>query len=171
MFSSQCLSGNVFQQILVWLVKMFRVLTLQPLHRAFLQVNTDLDALNHVLGWFDQFNNPPVPSQEWWLQCQLALAEGFTNAVRHAHRGRSLDLLIDLEAQIFDDRLELRIWDQGDPFDLKQRLHAMPESLDTEAEGGRGLRLMERISDDLSYTRTDDSRNCLLLVKKFSLLE
>ncbi|MBF2029925.1 MAG: ATP-binding protein [Oscillatoriales cyanobacterium C42_A2020_001] len=147
-------------------MKIFRVSTLQPLHKAFLQVNTDLDALAQVLEWFDQFNSPPMPSQEW-MQCQLALAEGFTNAVRHAHYGRPLDLLIDLEVQVFSDRMEIRIWDQGDPFDLEKRLDLMPQELDSEAEGGRGLRLMERIADTLSYTRTQDSRNCLLIVKKY----
>ncbi len=147
-------------------MKIFRVSTLQALHTAFLQVNTDLDALAQVLEWFDQFSTPPTPPQTW-MQCQLALAEGFTNAVRHAHDGQPLDLLIDLEVQVFDDRIEIRIWDQGAPFDLTERLQRMPRDLDTEAEGGRGLRLMERIADHLSYTRTDDTRNCLLIVKKF----
>lgn len=78
-----------------------------------------------------------------------------------------MDLLIDLEVQVFDDRIEIRIWDQGAPFDLTERLQRMPRDLDTEAEGGRGLRLMERIADHLSYTRTGDTRNCLLIVKKF----
>ncbi len=147
-------------------MKIFRVSTLEPLHRAFLQVNTDLDALALVLEWFDQFSNPPTPPQAW-MQCQLALAEGFTNAVRHAHADKPEAALIDLEAQVFGDRLEIRIWDQGDPFDLEERLHRMPKELDTEAEGGRGLRLMERIADHLSYVRTSDARNCLLIVKKF----
>lgn len=147
-------------------MKIFRGSTLQPLHKAFLQVNTDLDALAPVLEWFDQFNAPPIPSQTW-MQCQLALAEGFTNAVRHAHEGRPMDLLIDMEVQVFDDRMEIRIWDQGEPFDLEGRLQGMPQELDSEAEGGRGLRLMERISDCLSYTRTQDDRNCLLIVKKY----
>lgn len=146
-------------------MKIFRVSTLQVLHKAFIQVNTDLDALAQVLEWFDQFNNPPTPAQVW-MQCQLALAEGFTNAVRHAHEGQPSDMLIDLEGQLFGDRIEIRIWDQGAPFDLYDRLHQMPKEMDTEAEGGRGLRLMERIADHLSYTRTD-SRNCLLIVKKF----
>jgi serine/threonine-protein kinase RsbW len=147
-------------------VKIFRVSTLQPLHRAFLQVNTDLDALAQVLEWFDQFSKPPTPPHAW-MQCQLALAEGFTNAVRHAHAGQSIDVLIDLEVQVFADRIEIRIWDQGVPFDLEERLQRMPKEMDTEAEGGRGLRLMERIADHLSYTRTQDARNCLLLVRKF----
>lgn len=144
-----------------------RVSTLQSLHRAFLQVNTDLDALAQVLEWFDQFNSPPLHASVW-MQSQLALAEGFTNAVRHAHDGRSIDLLIDLEVQVFDDRVEIRIWDQGEPFDLNQRLQMMPKELDSESEGGRGLRLMERIADVFTYTRTQDERNCLLLVKQYS---
>jgi serine/threonine-protein kinase RsbW len=156
----------LFQFVWGTLAKVFRVSTLQPLQQAFLQVNTDLDALAQVLEWFDQFNNAPIPPQAW-MQCQLALAEGFTNAVRHAHRGQPSDLQIEMEVQIFPNRVEIRIWDQGHPFDLIQRLHSMPKDLDTEAEGGRGLRLMERISDLLSYTRTADARNCLLIVKKY----
>jgi serine/threonine-protein kinase RsbW len=143
---------------------------LQPFYESSLQVNTDLDALAQVLEWFDQFNHPPIPSQTW-MQCQLALAEGFTNAVRHAHRGQPMDLVIDVEVQVLDDRLEIRIWDQGAPFDLNQRLASMPQELDSEAEGGRGLRLMERIADKLSYTRMQDSRNCLLIVKYYSEAE
>lgn len=140
---------------------------MQPLYKASLQVNTDLDALAQVLEWFDQFNSPPIPSQTW-MQCQLALAEGFTNAVRHAHRNQPVDLEIDVEAQVLEDRIEIRIWDQGEPFDLNQRLESMPKELDSEAEGGRGLRLMERIADKLSYTRMQDARNCLLIIKYYS---
>ncbi len=144
---------------------LLRASTLKPLDQAFLQVNTDLDALAQVLEWFDQFNHPPLQSQAW-MQCQLAVAEGFTNAVRHAHRNLSAKTLIDLEVQMFEDRIEIRIWDQGAPFDLEKRLREMPPEWDKEAEGGRGLRLMQRISDILSYTRTPDERNCLLILKK-----
>lgn len=143
---------------------------MQPLHKASLQVNTDLDALAQVLDWFEQFNGSPIPAQTW-MQCQLALAEGFTNAVRHAHRDQPVELAIDVEAQVFEDRIEIRIWDQGEPFDLNQRLESMPKELDSEAEGGRGLRLMERIADKLSYTRVQDTQNCLLIIKYYSAAE
>lgn len=140
---------------------------MQPLQQEYLQVKTDLNALTQVLAWFDQFNHPPL-SYPVWLQCQLALAEGFTNAVRHAHIGQSIDVVIDLEVQVFTERLEIRIWDQGGPFDLSQKLEVLPKTLNTEAEGGRGLTLMHRIADNLSYTRTLDDRNCLLIVKHYS---
>ncbi len=140
---------------------------LQPIHRDSIQVNTDLNALTQVLAWFDQFNCPPV-SYQTWMQCQLALAEGFTNAVRHAHQGQPIEQLIDIEVIIFPEWLEMRIWDHGEPFNLIQKLKSLPPEMDTNAEGGRGLKLMERIADSLSYTRTEDDRNCLLIVKHYS---
>ena len=140
---------------------------MQLLKKDCLQVNTDLKALNQVLAWFDQFNCPPVSYQNW-LQCQLALVEGFTNAVRHAHQGQPSDRLISLEVAIFTEHVEMKIWDYGAPFNLSQMLQSMPQELDSEAEGGRGLRLMQRLADSLSYTRTLDDRNCLLLIKHLS---
>jgi len=139
---------------------------LQPLQRAFLQVNTDLNALSEVLLWFDQFSVPPIADRDW-LHCQLVLAEGFTNAVRHAHKGRPVELLIDIEVMVFAERIEMRLWDCGAPFNLAHRLEQLPSSFDDEAEGGRGLQLMRKLTDVLSYTRVEQ-RNCLLLVKHYT---
>lgn len=105
------------------------------------------------------------------MQCQLALVEGFTNAVRHAHKDQPIECLIELEVLLFPERMEMRIWDQGAPFNLHQRLNELPQELDCYAEGGRGLRLMQRIADSLTYTRTDGDRNCLLIVKHYSASE
>lgn len=95
------------------------------------------------------------------------LAEGFTNAVRHAHQGRPDDVPIDIDVTVKADAVELRIWDSGDEFDLQGTLDSMPTEIDPNAEGGRGLRLMQRMSDSLQYVRTPDHRNCLLVVKHY----
>lgn len=129
-----------------------------------LSVRSELTALSEVLAWFDQFNGFPL-SQRSWLQCQLILAEGFTNAVRHAHRDRSPDTLIKIEVVLTQELLEIRIWDQGPPFDLLHTLKSLPSEPDQNAEGGRGLRLMQQIADRLSYTRTLEGQNCLLMAK------
>ena len=92
-----------------------------PLQIISLQVNTDLNALALVLQWYEQLEHLPIPKQVW-LQCQLALAEGFTNAVRHAHKGMPLETPIELEVRVFNESLEMRIWDSGKPFDLKAKL-------------------------------------------------
>lgn len=141
---------------------------LKPLQSASLQVKTDLHALNPVvLPWFLQFKRAPL-SNEDWLKCQLCVAEGFTNAVRHAHRGKPEDWPIDLDVVMLPDHIEIRIWDLGAPFDMTAKLRVLPDTLNTEAEGGRGLKLMERVSDVLTYTRSADGRNCLFILKRYS---
>ncbi|WP_339383295.1 ATP-binding protein [Oculatella sp. LEGE 06141] len=130
-----------------------------------LQVTTDLAELSHVLGWFDQLEHDTIPAVIW-MQCQTALAEAFTNAVRHAHKGRSPDTPIDIEVIVFNRQLELRVWDYGAVFDLEQKLADMPYVAASEP-GGRGLMLIAHLSDHVSYLRSADNRNCLILTKSY----
>jgi len=132
-----------------------------------MQTETDLEALAMVLQWYDQLNNLPIPKRVW-MECQLALAEGFTNAVRHAHKYLPSSTMIELEIKVFGDRLKMKIWDCGKPFDFQAQLRkflAETEELQAEKEG---VLLLQRIADKLSYKRTDDRRNCLAIVKHFS---
>lgn len=130
------------------------------------QVNTDLHLLVQVLAWFDQFDTFTLP-RSVWLQCRLALAEGFTNAVRHAHRGKPAETPIEIEVTFKDSAIELRIWDCGSGFDLEKRLNTLPNSVDLEHAGGRGLKIIQQTADRLSYTTVDEQRNCLLIIKNF----
>lgn len=140
-----------------------------PKKKTSKQVTTDLKALDQVLAWFDQLYQPSI-SRKVWLQCQLALAEGFTNAVRHAHKELPTNVPIELEVTLLPDCLEIRIWDRGKPFDLERWIQNLEHSVDEQAGGGRGIVIMHKIADQLSYTRTTDNRNCLLIVKSFEEL-
>ncbi|MBW3585387.1 MAG: ATP-binding protein [Cyanobacteria bacterium 0813] len=140
---------------------------LQVLKKADLQVNTGLSALDRVLSWFAQLYEQRIPTSVW-IRCQLALAEGFTNAVRHAHEGKRPDLPVDIEVAVCTESVEIKIWDWGAAFDLEQKIKDMSEKIDPEASGGRGLKLMKDIADSLSYTRTADGRNCLSIVKNYT---
>ncbi|MBW4517068.1 MAG: anti-sigma regulatory factor [Timaviella obliquedivisa GSE-PSE-MK23-08B] len=139
---------------------------LDPPKRVKILVRTDLSLLAQVLDWFDQFKHPTLPHTVW-LQCQLALAEGFTNAVRHAHQGKPLEVPIEIEVSTRSQAIEIRIWDQGSGFDLERSLNAVPAFMDLLAEGGRGLKIIEKTSDVFSYTRTADHRNCLLIIRNY----
>lgn len=86
-----------------------------------LQVNSDLNALNNVLEWFEQLEGLSLPT-ETWFEFQLALVEGFTNAVRHAHKHLPVETPIQLEVMVFQERLEFRIWDCGDYFDFDAKI-------------------------------------------------
>lgn len=94
----------------------------QPLQKISLQVNTDIKAVAQVLLWVDSvLEHLPIP-EAVFHQCKLATVEGFTNAVRHAHKNLPLATPIELEITVFNDRLEIKIWDSGKPFDLKAKL-------------------------------------------------
>lgn len=134
-----------------------------------LQVKTTLTALEEVLNWFDKITSTFLPS-DIFHKCQIALTEGFTNAVRHAHRTLPETTPIELEVKVFSPWIEMRIWDWGEPFDLEKALesviamHADP----LEHEGGRGLIFMSKLTDELYYMRLEDERNCLVMKKKFT---
>ncbi len=142
------------------------------LAQADLKVNSDLAALTQVQEWFEQFCSDQITGAgpetfREWLRSQLyplslALAEGFTNAVRHAHHDLPLNTPIALQVQLSLDRLELRIWDYGQPFDPNTLAEPSPGTLQ---EGGYGWYLLRRLADDLHYTRIDHQRNCLEIVK------
>jgi serine/threonine-protein kinase RsbW len=131
------------------------------------QFPSDLYLLDEVLSWFNQIHESFIPAKVW-SQCQLALAEGFTNAVRHAHKDYSPEVPIEIEITIFPEYLELRIWDRGLPLDLTTKLQQMQENTNERAEGGRGLIILFKMADSLTYSRTEDDRNCLLFVKQFA---
>lgn len=138
-----------------------------PLKRSQIQVLSDLNQLENVLKWFEQFNTLPLTNELWW-QCQTALAEGFTNAVRHAHHNLPDTTPIDIEVTVLSNWFEMRIWDYGQPFDLQAKLQSISQEKynPLERTSGRGILFMDRLTDELIYSRTSDSRNCLLLRKK-----
>lgn len=139
----------------------------KPLKESRLQVETDLNAVPEVLQWFEQFTSPLL-SQQFCGECQLALVEGFTNAVRHAHHHLPPTTPVELELQLFPQYLEMRVWDHGQLFDWQGKLDALcSEDIDPlEKEGGRGLMFMKQLTDELSYVRFTDERNCLLMRKR-----
>lgn len=144
--------------------------TLQVFKKLSFTVETELKALEQVLGELEELNQSWIP-QEDWLQCKLALAEGFTNAVRHAHRGLDRHIPINVEILITNALIEIRIWDYGPPFDLEAFIKAHKHVISSSPSlkgGGQGLHILTKIADHLSYIRSQDQRNCLLIVKRFT---
>lgn len=132
-----------------------------------LKVNTDLTESPQVLFWFEQMNLPPISDKQIWWQCQTLMIEGFTNIVEHAHKNLPIETPIEMEAIRLDEYIEIRIWSQGEPFDLKQQLRQTCEFEENEQERGRGLKIMSAIADKLSYDLTVDNRYCLFISKYY----
>ncbi len=144
------------------------------LQQEHLTVKTDINRLIDVLEWFDRFCDRNLSRLSWLADesgnlnlavdmLKLALDEGFTNTVRHAHKDLSPETPIDLELTLWADRLEIRIWDIGEPFDPPPLKAPDPDKLSI---GGYGWFLMRSIADDVVHARCADGRNCLLIVKQ-----
>ena len=143
------------------------------LQQEHLTVKTDINRLIDVLQWFDRFCDRNLSRLSWLGDesgnlnlavdmLKLALDEGFTNAVRHAHKDLPPETPIDLELTLWAERLEIRIWDRGEPFDPPPLKAPDPDKLSI---GGYGWFLMRSIADNVVHSRLADDRNCLLIVK------
>jgi serine/threonine-protein kinase RsbW len=139
---------------------------LSMVQRDHLMVKSELKLLNVVQEWFEQFCSKYIShlgrSDSQLYRLNLALAEGFTNAVRHAHHTLPPETAIDIDLSLWDDRLEIRIWDRGKPFNPDAIAEPEPGTLQV---GGYGWFLLRRLVDRVVYERTSDERNCLLIVK------
>jgi serine/threonine-protein kinase RsbW len=146
------------------------------IEQASLIVETDLNEMTRVIQWFDQFNRPPL-SYDSWLEGQLALIEGFTNAVRHAHRHLHTTTPIELDGQFSSKVFQLRIWDCGNPFDFEANLSKIdrltsepdfdPYIRETQWGSLILLKLRTQCGWQISYHHQPNLRNCLQLEKNF----
>lgn len=139
------------------------------LQQDHLTVQSDLTLLNKVQKWFEGFCLQHTSKLSWpedQRYClNLALAEGFSNAVRHAHQDLPPATPIDIDVSLWDDRMEIRIWDWGKPFNPDVVEEPSPGTLQ---EGGYGWFLLRRLANKVVYERYQDRRNCLLIVKYHS---
>ena len=101
----------------------------QPLQKITTRLNSDIKGVTQVLWWIERLENVQTIPEAVLQQCKLAVVEGFTNAVRHAHKNLPLETPIELAFSVFQERLEIEIWDSGQPFvEFKAKLkEELPE--------------------------------------------
>jgi serine/threonine-protein kinase RsbW len=135
-------------------------------HRAGYIVKSDLASLNDLQSWFrhlcrrhgGRWSN----LEDSVYRLNLALAEGFTNAVRHAHAGMPQETSIEVQVAFESEQVEIQIWDAGHPFNPDVLEEPKPGTL--RLTGGYGWFLLRRLVDQVSYDRTGQ-QNCLRLIK------
>jgi len=146
------------------------------LYQSGLQVETDINQIPYILQWFAQFKQPPL-SEQLWLQGQIAIVEGFTNAARHAHQHLPAQTPIDLEVKVFTDQLVIAIWDEGAAFDLDALLMQTESRLANLLQQTEhwGSMLMQKLRDShdwqITYICSEGqlpNRNCLLMRKELA---
>ncbi|NJN24192.1 MAG: anti-sigma regulatory factor [Acaryochloridaceae cyanobacterium RL_2_7] len=144
---------------------------------SMIQLSSSLSNVPVLGQWFMQFCQPPLP-REIWLEANAALIEGYTNAVRHAHRHLSQTQPVWINALLTPENLMFEIWDQGFPFNFEQELVSLKRlrddptfnPLDREAHWGGliFLKLIDQCHWQIDYARYPDQSNCLRAVIQFS---
>lgn len=129
-------------------------------------VDSRLEALFKVQQWFNDVFASLEPDLMWVKhycdRLNIAVAEGFTNAVRHAHASLPPETPISIDVALRGDCIDILIWDQGDPFDPDQLREPEPGSL--LEDGGYGWFLLRRVADQVTYQR-QKNKNCLAITQ------
>jgi anti-sigma regulatory factor (Ser/Thr protein kinase) len=89
-----------------------------------------------------------------------AFGEAFNNLVTHGYRGRP-DGMVDIEAEMTDDQITLRLIDGGVKVDFAR---IRPPDLDSLPESGMGVFMMHALVDEVSYCAGE--LNVLTLTKR-----
>lgn len=130
-----------------------------------LKVLSRLDAVSQVQHWFSDICRSLEGDCAWVVpyadRLMLALTEGFTNAVRHAHAELPPETDITIDFSLAHHRVEIRIWDYGDPFNPALLPEPQPGEL---LDSGYGWFLLRRLADQVTYQRIH-RRNCLCIVQ------
>jgi serine/threonine-protein kinase RsbW len=92
----------------------------------------------------------------------LAADEATNNIIRHAHRDRPHAAIV-IQCRPVEDGIEIRLHDEGEPFDLTAVPCLNPAELRV---GGRGVYLMRHIMDELSCQPRGEGGNTLRMVKR-----
>lgn len=146
-----------------------------PEHYVSIEVPSQKDILPKVLEWYE--NICFIPQGSVYQECQTALMEGFTNAVRHAHSHLPDCTPILIKIQIHESVLQLMIWDQGKFYDFSDAMHQLSNAgeqvinpLNRERHWGQVLFLqMSRERGwQFSYDRLPDQRNRFLGQKRLT---
>jgi serine/threonine-protein kinase RsbW len=131
---------------LPWTLTITSDLGLLPLARAF------VEAACRAAGCDDKTTHAIV----------MATDEATNNVMRHAHRDHP-EATVQIQCIPGPDRFEVRLLDEGAPFDLASVPYLNPAELRV---GGRGVFLMRTLMDELSCQPRGDHGNTLRMVKR-----
>jgi serine/threonine-protein kinase RsbW len=92
----------------------------------------------------------------------LATNEAVSNVIRHAHLHRPCARL-QVQCLLAPDGVEVRILDEGEPFDLTAVPHLDPGEIRI---GGRGVYLIRTLMDEVSCQPCGEQGNLLRMVKR-----
>ena len=135
-----------------------------PLARAELAISTELTELARARAFVREVCRT-LPGraldEDAVDQLELAITEAASNVMKHAYGGRT-DQQIQLDAEVFADRIVLRLHHLGESFDPAA---VSAPAFDGSQDGGFGMYIIAQSVDDVRYHRDERGRNTISLVK------
>lgn len=136
----------------------------RPLAREELEIHSDLKELAHARAFVRAAceDGAGTSLDETGIgMLELAVTEACSNIMKHAYHGRT-DQAIHMEAEVFPDKVAVRLHHLGEPFDPAR---VTPPCLDGSQESGFGVYLIAHSVDDVRYYRDERGRSCVELIK------
>jgi anti-sigma regulatory factor (Ser/Thr protein kinase) len=128
-----------------------------------LTLPSDLRLLPVARAFVDAVCRSAGLSEEVGRAVVIAVDEAVNNVIRHSHR-HDTAMTVQLECHLAQDHLEIRLLDEGEPFDLAAVPNLSPSELRI---GGRGVYLMRMLMDEVTCEPRGPRGNTLRLVKRW----
>jgi sigma-B regulation protein RsbU (phosphoserine phosphatase) len=161
-----CVSESFADDLTCMTVKLQKPRLMAPLTQARLDISSDLKELTRIRAFIRSICSDAVHGnvlgEDGISALERAATEAASNIMIHAY-GRRLDQPIELDAEVFADRVVVRLHHLGMSFD-PQRV-ATPK-LDGTQASGFGMYIIAKSVDEVRYYRDDRGRNCIALVKR-----
>lgn len=146
-------------------VKIRHLVASPPLGRAELELTSDTAELarvrGFVLGLVRSLPSGAAVGEHEISRLELAVNEAASNIMRHAYGGKT-EQRIRLESDIFADRLVIRLYHWGVPFDSVRQAAARRNPAQV---GGYGLSIMEQCVDQVRYRPSAEGGHYVELTK------
>lgn len=136
----------------------------RPQVRANLEIRSEFQELERAREFVRAFCRE-IPGtkhdEEYVGKIELAVTEACSNVMKHAFHGRT-DQRIQMEVEGYPDRISIRLYHLGDPFDPSN----IPQPrLDGSQESGFGVYLISQSVDVVRYYRDERGRCCIAMTK------
>ena len=125
-----------------------------------LEVGADERELSSVRDFVTQASAALGFGDRTLANIRLAVDEACTNSIKHAYKGGPGTLRLTITAR--KRWLEIRVFDQGEPFDGRVDMPQFRQLIDGRRRGGLGVFLMHRLMDEVRYETTPAGNEWIL---------
>lgn len=130
--------------------------------RLLLEVSSTFDNLEPVVEESQTFVEAHLSGEDYIYKIVLLISEAVTNAMKHGNRFDD-GKLVRLEIVIREDRVIVCVQDEGQGFDPEAIENPLSDD-NLLRESGRGLFLMKRMADVVTYDR-EHRRLCIEVLR------